>query len=173
MYQLIIGVNFFGWKFHKREYLPSKLVAERGSTIYQGQFVIETNGVSGTQRCNVGDTNFDYTDKEASFKLEKSRAKSIFTRLKRKLLFLVESEHIGTSRKVQEACENMDNGLEKAMDIMTQLSRFYMENEEKLKDIKIALESDKLEEDYNSAYKIARHYRRLLKGKQSVEKSDG
>ena len=47
-----------------------------------------------------------------------------------------------------------------------------MENEEKEKGIKVALESDKLEEDYNSAYEIARHYRRLLKGKQSSEKSE-
>ena len=59
---------------------------------------------------NVGDTNLDYTDKEASLKLEKSRAKSTFTRLQHKLLFLVESEDIGTSPEVQEACENMDNG---------------------------------------------------------------
>ena len=72
--------------------------------------------------CNVGDTNFDFTDKQASLKLEKSRAKSTFTWLEHKLLFLVESEDIGTSHEVQEACENMDNGLEKAMDIMSRLS---------------------------------------------------
>ena len=66
----------------------------------------------------------------------------------------------------------MDNGLEKGMDVMTRLSRLYMENEEKEKGIKVALESDKLEEDYNSAYEIARHYRRLLKGKQYSEKSE-
>ena len=84
----------------------------------------------------------------------------------------MESEDIGTSREVQEACENMDNGLKKVMDVMTQLSRLYMENEEKEKGIKVALKSDKLEEDYNSAYEIARHYCRLLKGKQSSEKSE-
>ena len=122
--------------------------------------------------CNVGDTNFDYTDMEASLKLEKSSAKSTLTRLKNKLMFSMETEDIRTSREVQEACENMDNGLEKALDVMTRLSRLYMENKEKEKGIKVALESDKLEEDHNAAYEIARHNRRLLKGKKSSEKSE-
>ena len=53
-----------------------------------------------------GGTVSDFTDKESALKLEKSRAKSSFTRVKNKLLFLVESEDIGTSREVHEASTN-------------------------------------------------------------------
>ena len=45
---------------------------------------------------NTRGTDSDFTDKEAALKLEKSRAKSSFTRIKNKLLFFVESEDIGT-----------------------------------------------------------------------------
>ena len=81
----------------------------------------------------------------------------------------MESEDIRISREVQEACKNMDNGLEKAMDVMAQLPRLYMENGEKEKCIIVALELDKLEEYYNLAHDTARNFRPLLKRKQSSE----
>ena len=121
---------------------------------------------------NTGGTVSDFTDKEAALKLEKSRAKSSFTRIKNKLLFLVESEDIGTSREVQEACNKLDYCLEIALDVMARLSGLYTKNKEKEKGLKVALESDKLEEDYNSSYDIARHYLRSLKGDQSSETSE-
>ena len=40
-----------------------------------------------------------------------------------------------------------------------------MKYKEREKAKKVALETDKLEEDYNSAYDVARHDLRLLKGK--------
>ncbi|MCG8045578.1 MAG: DUF1759 domain-containing protein, partial [Candidatus Thiodiazotropha taylori] len=109
---------------------------------------------------------------KTSLKLEKSRAKSTFTRLKNKLIFLVESEGIGTSREVQEACDNLDTSLERTMDVMTRLSGHYMKNKEREKAKKVALETDKLEEDYNSAYDVARHYLCSLKGEQSSGTSE-
>ena len=105
-------------------------------------------------------------------KLEKSRAKSSFTRVKNKLLFLVESEDIGTSREVHEACNKLDTCLEEALDVMARLSGQYSKNKEKEKGLKVALESDKLEEDYSSTYVVARHYLRSLKGEQSSETSE-
>ena len=121
---------------------------------------------------NTGGTVSDFTDKEAALKLEKSRAKSNFTRIKNKLLFLVESEDVGTSREVHEACNKLDNCLEEALDVMARLSGLYSKNKEKEKGLKVALESDKLEEDYYSTYDIARHYLRSLKGEQSSETSE-
>ena len=114
----------------------------------------------------------DFTEKEAALKLEKCRAKSSFTRIKNKLLFLVESEDIGTSREVQEACNKLDDCLEIALDVMARLSGLYTKNKEREKGLKVALESDKLEEDYNPSYDIARHYLRSLKGDQSSETSE-
>ena len=78
-----------------------------------------SNGDDWGEIGNAAGTNMDYTDMETSLKLEKSRAKSTFTRLKNKLIFLVESEGIGTSREVQEACDNLDNSLERTMNVMT------------------------------------------------------
>ena len=105
-------------------------------------------------------------------KLEKSQAKFSFTRIKNKLLFLVESEDIGTSREVHEACNKLDTCLEEALDVMARLSGLYSKNKEKEKGLKVALESDKLEEDYNSTYDVARHYLRSLKGEHSSETSE-
>ena len=121
---------------------------------------------------NTVGTVSDFTGKEAALKLEKSRAKSSFTRIKNKLLFLVESDDIGTSREVQEACNKLDDCLEIALDVMARLSGLYTKNTEKEKGLKVALESDKLEEDYNSTYDVARHYLRSLKGEQSSETSE-
>ena len=84
----------------------------------------------------------------------------------------MESEDIGTSREVQEACNKLDDCLEKVLDVMARLSRLYTKNKEKEKGLKVALEPDKLEEDYNSSYDIARHYLRSLKGDQSSETSE-
>ena len=67
---------------------------------------------------NTGGTVSDFTDKTSALKLEKSRAKSSFTRVKNKLLFLVESEDIGTSCEVHEACNKLDTCLEEALDVM-------------------------------------------------------
>ena len=103
-------------------------------------------------------------------KLEKSHAKFSFTRIKNKLLFLVENEDIGTSREVQEACNKLDNCLEKALDVMARISGLYTKNKEKEKGLKVALESDKLEVDYNSSYDMARL--RSLKEDQSSETSE-
>ena len=121
---------------------------------------------------NTGGTVSDFTDKESALKLEKSRAISSFTRVKNKLLFLVESEDIGTSREVHEACNKLDTCLEEALDVMARLSGLYLKNKEKEEGLKVALESDKLEEDYSSTYVVARHYLRSLKGEQSSETSE-
>ena len=121
---------------------------------------------------NAGGTDSDFTDKEAALKLEKSHAKSSFTRIKNKLLFLVKSVDIGTCHEVQEACNKLDNCLDEALDVMARLSGLYTKNKEKEKGLKVALESDKLEEDYNSSYDIARHYLRSLKRDQSSKTSE-
>ena len=71
---------------------------------------------------NTGGTVSDFTDKEAALKLEKSRAKSSFTRIKYKLLFWVESKDIRTSREVHEACNKLDTCLEEALNVMARLS---------------------------------------------------
>ena len=47
-----------------------------------------------------------------------------------------------------------------------------MKYKEREKAKKVALETDKLEEDYNSAYDVARHYLHSLKGEQSSETSE-
>ena len=75
-----------------------------------------------------GSGNMDFTDMETSLKLEKTRAKSNFTRFKNKMLFLVEGDGAGSSREVRDACETLDLKFEITLDVITRLSGLYMGN---------------------------------------------
>ena len=119
-----------------------------------------------------GSGNMDFTDMETSLKLEKTRAKSNFTRFKNKLLFLVEGDGAGSSREVRDACETLDLKFEITLDVITRLSGLYMGNKDTDKARKVAQESDQLEEDYNTAYDAARHYLRSLHGENSSDTSE-
>ena len=96
-----------------------------------------------------GSGNMDFMDMETSLKLEKTRAKSNFTRIKNKLLFLVEGDGAGTSREVRDACEKLDLKFEITLDVITRLSGLYMGNKDTDKARKVAQESEKLKEDYS------------------------
>ena len=119
-----------------------------------------------------GSGNMDFTDMETSLKLEKTRAKSNFTRFKNKMLFLVEGDGAGSSREVRDACETLDLKFEITLDVITRLSGLYMGNKDTDKARKVAQESDQLEEDYNTAYDAARHYLRSLHGENSSDSSE-
>lgn len=78
-----------------------------------------------------GSGNMDFTDMETSLKLEKTRAKSNFTRIKNKLLFLVEGDGAGTSREVRDACDKLDSNFEITLDVITRLSGLHTGNKDK------------------------------------------
>ena len=118
------------------------------------------NGINGDDKDEHVDpagTAGDFTDMEAELKREKSRAKSNFTRAKNKVLFLIEQQEKPGRREIQDACNKMDNIMESAMDVMTNLSELYVKNNEK-ENNKVVLEMEKLEGEFATTYVAARQY---------------
>ncbi|MCG8047951.1 MAG: hypothetical protein N0E48_20420, partial [Candidatus Thiodiazotropha endolucinida] len=72
-----------------------------------------------------------FKDLEADLKREKCRAKSNFTKAKNKVLFLIDQQEKTDHREIQEACIKMDDRMDSAMDVMTNLSELYARNKEK------------------------------------------
>ena len=92
------------------------------------------NGINGDIRDRHVDTTGtigDFTEIEASLKREKARAKSNFTRLKNKVLFLIEQRELPSHQEIQDACSRMDSSMESAIDVMTSLSELYTKYKEK------------------------------------------
>ena len=85
------------------------------------------NGINGDDLRERGDptgTAGALTDLEAELKREKFRAKSSFTWIKNKVLFLIDQPEKPGYREIQEACNKMDSAIESAMDVMTRLLNF-------------------------------------------------
>ena len=119
------------------------------------------NGINGDIRDRHVDstgTTGDFTDMEASLKREKARAKSNFTRLKNKVLFIIEQRELPSHQEIQDACSRMDSSMESAMDVMTSLSELYTKYKEKGKNDKVILEMEKLDDEFSTAYEAARQY---------------
>ena len=104
---------------------------------------------------------------EAELKREKFRAKSSFTRIKNKVLFLIDQPENPGYREIQEACIKMDS----AIDVMTRLSEFFGKNKEKQLNNKVMLEMEKLDDEYSTTYAAAQHYIHIQK-EQSSEPSE-
>ena len=112
-----------------------------------------------------------FTDLEAELKREKFCAKSSFTRIKSKVLFLIDQPENPGYREIQEACIKMDRAMERAMDVMTKLSEFFGKNKEKQLNNKVMLEIEKLDDEYSTTYAAAQHYIHTQK-EQSSESSE-
>lgn len=84
------------------------------------------NGENVDQTGTVG----DFKDMEADLKREKFRTKSNFTKAKNKVLFLIDKQENPSHSEIQDACLKMDDTMESAMDVMTNLSELYVRNKE-------------------------------------------
>ena len=132
------------------------------------------NGINGDDQGKHVDpagTAGDFKDMEAELKREKARAKWNFTRAKNKVLFLIEQQEKPGCREIQDACNKMDNTMESAMDVMTNLSELYVKNKEKEKNNKVILEMEKLDDEFAITYAAARQYIYAQK-EQSCETSE-
>ena len=112
-----------------------------------------------------------FTDLEAELKREKFRTKSSFTRIKSKVLFLIDQSENPGYRKIQDACIKMYSTVESAMDVMTRLSEFFRKIKEKQLNNKVMLEIEKLDDEYSTTYAAAQHYIHTQK-EQSSESSE-
>ena len=132
------------------------------------------NGINGDDLRECGDptgTAGALTDLEAELKREKFRAKSNFTRIKNKVLFLIDQPEKPGYREIQEACNKMDNAMESAMGVMTRLSELFGKNKQNQLNDKVMLEMEKLDDEYSTTYAAAQHYNHTQK-EQSSETSE-
>ena len=102
---------------------------------------------------------------------KKFRAKSSFTRIKNKVLFLIDQPENPGYQEIQEACIKMDSALESAMDVMTRLSKFFGKNNEKQLNNKVMLKMEQLDDEYSTTYAAAQHniYTQKEKSSESSE----
>ena len=109
----------------------------------------------------------DNTERELSFKSEKARAKTNFTRTWNKVLFLIEKQRLPSNREIEDACDRLDSAIDSAMDAMASLSKLYMQNKDMEDRKKVIIEIDTIDEEYAAAFKAARRCIKLRKAKSS------
>ncbi|MEW8314928.1 MAG: DUF1759 domain-containing protein, partial [Candidatus Thiodiazotropha endolucinida] len=132
------------------------------------------NGINGDDLQENGDpkgTACGFADNEAELKRGKFRAKSAFTRIKNKVLFLIDQPQKPEYREIQEACNKMDSAMESAMDVMTRLSDIYGKNKQNHQENKVILEMETLDNEFSSTYAVAQQYIHAEK-EQLSEKSE-
>ena len=118
------------------------------------------------------DRNLDITELETELKKNKARDKTKFTRYRNKMFLLLEEQDLPSRRAVQDACEQMDNCLETAMEVMTSLLDLYIQTKALDKGKKIVIEMEKMEAEFYIAYEVAREYLDSQKEHSSSVSSD-
>ena len=99
----------------------------------------------------------DVTKLEAEYK-DKARANSNFSCAKNKLLSLLEQQELPSRREVQDACRRMETCSELAIDVLTNVSEFYIRNNEIQKSMRVSNEMEKIDDEYSSAYGAGNEY---------------
>ena len=93
-----------------------------------------------------------------NLKQEKAKDKSVFTRVKNKLLYLLDEEGYPSRREVKQVCQKLGEVQERAMKTMEKLSQGYLRIKEKEKRKKLGDEMDKLEVEFSEAHDKAQEY---------------
>ena len=83
-----------------------------------------------------------------SLKQQKARDRSAFTRIKNKLLSLLDEEDYLSWWEVKVVCQKLCEVQERAMSTMEELSQEYLSSKEKEKQKKLIGEMDKLEAEF-------------------------
>ena len=82
------------------------------------------------------DTTIEYTEEVMALKVEKTRAKSNFTRVRNKLASQLEQD-LPSRRTIREICSSLDTWMEFAMKILENLSDLYIRYNELKKGSKV------------------------------------
>ena len=107
---------------------------------------------------NYREINVDVARLEMEFKKDKCRGKSNFTRARNKLLSLIDNEEGPSRRAIDEACRKMDSCMDIVLELLSNFSDFYIENNELQKSQKIISEMERIEEEFHSAHEAKRDY---------------
>ena len=103
-------------------------------------------------------TSGEIEERIEDFKQDKARQKSSFTRIKNKLLRMVDEQDYPSRREIKELCQQLSDAQESAMETMTRLSMEYALLKDREKRKKVVEEMDKLELEFSEANEKAQEY---------------
>ena len=120
----------------------------------------------------LGEAVDEEEERIESLKQKKARDKSAFTRIKNKLLNLLDEEDYPSRREVKAVCQKLCEVQERTMSTMEELSQEYLSSKEKEKRKKLTGEMDKLEAEFSEAHDKAQEYLDNRKGELSSLATD-
>ena len=103
-------------------------------------------------------TSGEIEERIEDFKQDKARQKSSFTRIKNKLLRMLEEQDYPSRREIKEMCHQLSDAQERAMETMHRLSMEYALLKDREKRKKVVEEMDKLELEFPEANEKAQEY---------------
>ena len=95
---------------------------------------------------------------EAGFRKDKIKAKSNFTQSRNSLLFKVKYQNVTSCSEVLDACQKMDMCMERVIELLSNLTSFYIENKDLDRSKMVIDEMEKIETEFHLAYEIAWAY---------------
>ena len=113
----------------------------------------------------------DVEERLETFKQQKAKAKTNFTRARHKLLALIDDDHPPRRSEVQEECRKLDTALEKAMCVIENLSEEYSQVGDRYNRRKLGREIEQLENEFTEAQNRAQDYLDKTKPESSSESS--
>ena len=119
---------------------------------------IRTNSEDRGELTDRVGTKDEYTEREATLRREKGRAKYNFTRVRNKLSPLLGEPELPNRRTVQDACSSLDTCMDTAMEVITSLSELFTNVKDFKKEKNISAEMDMLIDEYAAASEPAREY---------------
>ena len=105
-----------------------------------------------------GATSGEIEERIEDFKQDKARQKSSFTRIKNKLLRMLDEQDYPSWREIKEMCHQLSDVQERAMETMHRLSMEYALLKDRQKRKKVVEEMDKLELEFLEVNEKAQEY---------------
>ena len=106
----------------------------------------------------LGEAVDEKEERIESLRQQKAKDKSAFTRIKNKLLSLLDEEDYPSRREVKAMCQKLCEVQERTMLTMEELSQEYLSSKDKEKRKKLTGEMDKLEAEFSEAHDKAQEY---------------
>ena len=119
---------------------------------------VTTNSEDRGESTDRVDTKYEYTEREATLRRGKGRAKYNLTWARNKLSSLLGEPELPSRRTVQDACSSLDTCMETAMEVITSLSEWYSSVKDFEKERKNSAEMDKIIDEYAAASEPAREH---------------
>ena len=133
---------------------------------------VTTNSEDRRESTDRVGTKDEYTEREATLRRGKGRAKYNLTRARNKLASLLGEPELPSRRTVQDACSSLDTCMDIAMEVITSLSELYSSVKDFEKERKVSAEMDTMIDEYAAASEPAREYLNARQDDRSSVVSD-